>query len=308
MSKAMLFLIFLSLQKQNMKEYIDTINWSEVWEFSKHIILPNMGWFIFWTVLFIITGLIISIVLNVYLYRKNIFTRDKKYYNWIAKLWIPYIILVFLYFFGMLGLFYGGHSILSKENKIMTASIYAKTVGPTFSSEKDKKAFLATLQELSNSSEDVSKSLTKTLGLYITKNNTGLSSVDNFKNSSSTYLLHKYESEIYSATIYGFMKVVDTKADLASFKKIKYTEFKLLLKKLDKIEPKRIEESIQLEMSHKLQTILDYIYKGIMKHELLFLALFLIIPFIEYFIYLKFVKTKEADVSGPKPVENVINH
>lgn len=289
-----------------MKEYIDTINWSEVWEFSKHIILPNMGWFIFWTVLFIITGLIISIVLNVYLYRKNIFTRDKKYYNWIAKLWIPYIIVVFLYFFGMLGLFYGGHSILSKENKSMTASIYAKTVGSTFSSEKDKKAFLSTLQQLSNSSEDVSKSLTKTLGLYITKNNTGLSSVDNFKNSSSTYLLHKYESEVYSAIMYGFMKVVDDKADITSFKKIKYAELKLLLKKLDKIEPKRIEESIQLEMSHKLQTILDYIYKGIMKHELLFLALFLIIPFIEYFIYLKFVKTKETDISGPKPVENVI--
>jgi hypothetical protein len=289
-----------------MKEYLDTINWQQVWEFSKHIILPNLGWFIFWTILFIVLGLIISIVLNVYLYKKNFFTRDKTYYNWIAKLWIPYIIVVCIYFFGMLGLFYGGHSILSKENKSMTANIYAKTVGSTFSSEKDKKAFLATLQQLSNSSEDVSKSLTKTLGLYIKKNNTGMSSVDNFKNSSSTYLLQKYESEVYSATMYGFMKVVNDKADITSFKKIKYDELKLLLKKLDKIEPKRIEESIQLEMGHKLQTILDYIYKGIMKHELLFFALFLIIPFIEFFIYWKFVKKKESDVNGPKPVENVI--
>lgn len=290
-----------------MKQYLDTINWQEAWEFSKHIILPNLGWFIFWTVLFIIFGLIISIVLNVYLYRKNFFTRDRTYYNWIAKLWIPYIILICIYFFGMLGLFYGGHSILSKENKSMTTSIYAKTVGSTFSSEKDKKAFLQTLQQLSNSSEDVSKSLTKTLGLYIKKNNTGMSSVDNFKNSSSTYLLNKYESEVYSATMYGFMKVVDDKADITSFKKIKYDELKLLLKKLDKIEPKRIEDSIQLEMEHKLQTILDYIYKGIMKHELLFFAIFLIIPFIEFFIYWKFVKKKESDISGPKPVENVIS-
>ncbi|MBF4518210.1 hypothetical protein IRZ71_17740 [Flavobacterium sp. ANB] len=279
-----------------MKEYIDTINWQEVWEFSKHIILPNLGWFIFWTILFILLGLIISIVLNVYLYRKNFFTRDRTYYNWIAKLWIPYIIIVCIYFFGMLGLFYGGHSILSKENKSITANIYTKTVGSTFSSEKDKKAFLQTLQQLSNSSEDVSKSLTKTLGLYIEKNNTGLSSVDNFKNSSSTYLLKKYESEVYAATMYGFMKVIDDKADIASFKKIKYTELKSLLTKLDKIEPKRIEESIQLEMGHKLQAILDYIYKGIMKHELLFFVLFLIIPFIEYFIYWKFLKKKVVPV------------
>lgn len=289
-----------------MKQYLDTINWQQAWEFSKHIILPNLGWFIFWTILFVVLGLIISIVLNVYLYRKNFFTRDRTYYNWIAKLWIPYIIVVCIYFFGMLGLFYGGHSILSKENKSMTANIYAKTVGSTFSSEKDKKAFLATLQQLSNSSEDVSKSLTKTIGLYITKNNTGMSSIDNFKNSSSTYLLQKYESEVYSATMYGFMKVVDDKADITSFKKIKYDELKLLLKKLDKIEPKRIEDSIQLEMGHKLQTILDYIYKEIIKHELLFFVLFLIIPFIEFFIYWKFVKKKESDVSGPKPVENVI--
>ncbi|TDO73670.1 hypothetical protein EV143_105269 [Flavobacterium chryseum] len=279
-----------------MKEYLDTINRQQVWEFSKHIILPNLGWFIFWTILFVVLGLIISIVLNVYLYRKNFFTRDRTYYNWIAKLWIPYIIVVCIYFFGMLGLFYGGHSILSKENKSMTANIYAKTVGSTFSSEKDKKAFLATLQQLSNSSEDISKSLTKTIGLYITKNNTGMSSVDNFKNSSSTYLLQKYESEVYSATMYGFMKVVDDKADITSFKKIKYDELKLLLKKLDKIEPKKIEDSIQLEMGNKLQTILDYVYKGIIKHELLFFALFLIIPFIEFFIYWRFVKMRIVQV------------
>ncbi|KUJ60692.1 hypothetical protein AR687_16820 [Flavobacteriaceae bacterium CRH] len=283
-----------------MKEYIDTIDWKEVWEFSKHIILPNLGWFIFWTVLFILLGLIISIVLNVYLYRKNFFTRDKKYYNWIAKLWIPYIIIVCLYFSAMLGLFYGGHFVLARENESMTANIYAKTVGSTFSSEKDKKAFLLTLQQLSNSSEDVSKSLTKAINLYINKNNTGMSSIDNFKNSSSTYLLQKYEPEIYSATIYGFMKVVDDRADIASFKKINYSDLKLLLTKLDKIEPKRIEESIQLEMGHKLKTILDYIYKEIVKHELLFFALFLIIPFIEYFIYWKFIKKKIVPVAEEK--------
>jgi hypothetical protein len=64
-----------------MKEYMDAIDWREVWEFSKHFILPNIGWLIFWSILFVVLGLIISIVLNVYLYRKNIFTRDKKYYN-----------------------------------------------------------------------------------------------------------------------------------------------------------------------------------------------------------------------------------
>lgn len=275
-----------------MKEYIDTIDWKEVWEFSKHIILPNIGWFIFWTILFLLLGLIVSIVLNVYLYRKNFFERDRKYYNWIAKLWIPYIVLVCLYFFGMIGLFYGGHSVLKKENKRMTTNIYSSTIGTTFSSEKDKKAFLQTLQQLSNSSEDVSKSLTKALDVYIRKNNTGMAAVDNFKNSSSTYLLQKYESEVYSAAMYGFMKVAGDKADIASFKKVNYADLKLLLTKLDKIEPKKIEESIQLEMGRKLQASLDYIFKEIIKHELLFFAFFLLLPFIEYFIYLKLVKKK----------------
>jgi ABC-type amino acid transport system permease subunit len=106
-----------------MKEYIDSIVWSEVWEFSKQFILPNIGWFLFWTVLFIILGLILGIIFNRILYKKNIFTRDRKYYNWIAKLWIPYFMVVFLYFFAMIGLLYGGKSVLKSENKNITANI-----------------------------------------------------------------------------------------------------------------------------------------------------------------------------------------
>ncbi|WP_316633430.1 hypothetical protein [uncultured Flavobacterium sp.] len=288
-----------------MKEYIDSIDWSEIWEFSKQFILPNIGWFIFWVVLFIILGLILGIVFNIFLYRKNIFFRDKKYYNWLAKLWIPYFMIVFLYFSAMIGIFYGGHSILKSENKNIAANIYSKTIGTTFSSEKEKKDFLHTLQTLSNSSEDVSKSMTEALGTYIKQNNSGFASVDNFKNSSTSYLLKKYESEVYSACVYGFMKVVDDKADMKNVKNIDYTEFKSLLQKLDQIEPQRIELSIQSEMERKLQSVLDYIFKEILKHELFFFLLFLLIPFIEYFIYLKFIKTKESDLNSPKSVNNV---
>ncbi|MNL27132.1 hypothetical protein D3C87_1487010 [compost metagenome] len=214
--------------------------------------------------------------------------------------------IVFLYFFAMIGLLYGGKSVLKSENKNITANIYSKTIGTTFSSEKEKKDFLHSLQLLSNSSEDVSKSLTQALALYIKQNNSGLQSVDNFKNSSTSYLLQKYESEVYSACVYGFMKVVDDKADMKNVKDIDYAKFKVLLQKLDQIEPQRIESSIQSEMGRKLQAGLDLIFNEILKHELLFFFLFLIIPFVEYFIYLKFVKRKDDDFNGPKPVENVI--
>jgi hypothetical protein len=194
--------------------------------------------------------------------------------------------VVFIYFFSMIGLFYGGHSVLKSENKNITANIYSKTIGTTFSSEKEKKDFLHSLQLLSNSSEDVSKSVTQALALYIKQKNSGLQAVDKFKNSSTSYLLQKYESEVYSACVYGFMKVVDDKADMKNVKDIDYTKFKTLLQKLDQIEPQRIERSIQSEMGRKLQSGLDLIFKEILKHELLFFLLFLIIPFVEYFIYL----------------------
>lgn len=275
-----------------MKEYIETVNWSEIWGFSKHFILPNMGWFVFWAALFIVLGFIVGIVLSVYLYKKQIFTRDKKYYNWIAKLWIPYIVIVCLYFFSLFGMFYGGHSILSKESKNITAGIYSNTLGSAFSSEKEKRAFLSSLQQLSNSSEDASKSMTKALALYIQKNNTGMASIDSLKNSSGNYLLKEYESEIYSASVYGFMKVVDSKADMSNTKDISYAEFKSLLQQLDKIEPQKIEQSIQFEMGHKLQSFLDYIFKDLIKQQLFLFLLFLSFPFIEFLIYWKFLKTK----------------
>jgi len=274
-----------------MKEYIDNINWLEVWEFSKQFILPNIGWFILWIILFIVLGIILGIVFNVFLYRKNFFYRDKKYYNWFAKLWIPYFLIVILYFMTMIGLFYGTHSILRSENKNIAAKIYSNTFGTTFSSEKEKKDFLHALQLLSNSSEDVSKTLTKAFGSYIKEKNSGLSTLDNFKNSSTSYLLEKYESDVYSACIYGFMKAVDKKADMRNVKNIDYAEFKSALAKLDQIEPQKIELSLQSEMGRKLQSVQNFIFYGILKHELIFFLFFLLIPFVEFLIYIKFVKT-----------------
>jgi hypothetical protein len=280
-----------------MKEYINDINWAEFWEFSKQFILPNIGWFVFWAALFIILGIILGIIFNVFLYRKNIFSRDRKYYNWIAKLWIPYLMIVFIYFSAMIGLIYGGYDILRKENQNITANIYAKTLGNTFASEKEKKDFLHSLQGLSDSSEDISKSLTKAIAISIKQNNTGLATVDKIKDSSTSYLLQQYESEVYSAVVYGLMKVVDDKADLKNTKKMDYEKFKLLLKKLDTIEPQKIESSIQSEIAHKSQTLLHYIYKEIVKHELFFFAIFLLFPFIEFLIYLKFVKTCQDKIN-----------
>jgi len=280
-----------------MKQYTEIIDWMEVWEFSKQFILPNIGLFIFWTVLFVLLGLILSIVLNIVLYRKNFFDRDKKYYNWIVKLWIPYFVIVFLYFFSMIGLLYGGHSIMEKENKNIAAHIYSNTIGTAFSSEKEKKVFLSSLQTISNSSEGVSKSMAQALAIYIKQNNSGFASVDKLKNSSTSYLLKKFESDVYSACIYGFMKVVDDKADMQNVKNISYPQFKSLLKKLDQAEPQKIELSLQSEMGHKLQSVLDFVFKEILKNELLFFVFFLSLPFIECLIYSKFVKKPEADLN-----------
>jgi hypothetical protein len=61
------------------------------------------------------------------------------------------------------------------------------------------------------------------------------------------------------------------------------------------------------EIGRKLQTGLDLIFNEILKHELLFFFLFMIIPFVAYFIYLRFVKRKDDDFRL-KPVDNVIKY
>jgi hypothetical protein len=93
------------------------------------------------------------------------------------------------------------------------------------------------------------------------------------------------------------MKVVDSKADMKNVTNMDYTTFKSLLQKLDQIEPQRIELSIQSEMGRKLQAVQNYFFKEILTHELLFFLFFLLIPFIEYFIYLRFVKTRENNTN-----------
>lgn len=195
----------------------------------------------------------------------------------------------------MIGLLYGGHSIMEKENKNIAAHIYSNTIGTAFSSEKEKKDFLHSLQNISNSSEGVSRSMAQALAVYIKQNNSGFASVDKLKNSSTSYLLKKYKSDVYSACVYGFMKVADDKADMKNVKNIDYAQFKSLLKKLDQAEPQKIELSLQSEMGHKLQSVFDFVFKEILKHELLFFLFFLSLPFIEYLIYSRLVKRLETD-------------
>lgn len=60
-----------------MKEYTEIIDWLKVWGFSKQFILPNIGSFLFWTVLFVLLGLILGIVLNIILYRKTFLTETE---------------------------------------------------------------------------------------------------------------------------------------------------------------------------------------------------------------------------------------
>ncbi|MDW8851767.1 hypothetical protein SD960_16820 [Flavobacterium sp. MMLR14_040] len=278
-----------------MANFYDSIKWAIIWEFLSEFILPNLGKVILSVILFIFLGLILSTIFTRFLYKKNFFHRDRKYYNWIVKLWIPYIIILFLYFSAIIGCLYKSHSVLLEEKKNLSTKLYSMTFGSSFASEKNSKDFLDLIQKYSNLSEKTSTILTSALLEKVQQKNTGIKSIDNFKNSSSSYLIKTYQSEIYAAFLYSILKSTDEKIDIKNIKDLQYSDFKILLKNLNKINPQKIEQSIQAELENKIEVTINYAYTELLKHELILFILFLIIPFIEYFIYVKFVKKSETN-------------
>lgn len=276
-------------------EYFNEIEWSFLWNIIKDIVLPHTGTLIFNTIIFLLLGFFLSLFYIIVLHKKKVLKRKPKYYNWAVKLYIPILIISFLFIFGHIGFITGIYKVLNKENKTITSSIYNSLLKLSFESEKSKNDFIVKLQQSAIEAKDDSSALIESLKITTTAYNTGYSVIDNNKNKIAVFLIDKYGNDIYKIVIYGMLNLAESKTHVTINKSLSYEEFSTGMDFLLNVGYKDIEQGIK----DKLIKWFDYLiydqYKSLVLFQLIILLIIICLPFIEFFIYKKWVAPKYSN-------------
>lgn len=260
------------------------MKWSEIWKVVNDLILPHIGRVILNITLFSIVGIIISIFLIVFLFKKQFLKRNNKIYEIVIKLiYIPGIIIVCVSFFAQIGLARGIYKVIKKEEKSIVTGVYNKTVKQFFESDEKKEKFINDIKSNLVSNNDVESSISENLKKSTVS--------DDNKNDFSDFLTNKYNEQIISAVLFGMCKVAKIQTD----KKLTYSDFENLSDKIKIASPQEIESTITLVLINKIHRLLFKQFLSIVTSLLLTCLIILLIPFVEYGIYYFIVLKKKKN-------------
>ncbi len=277
-------------------EYFGKIDWKMIWNIIKDIVLPHTGTLIFNTIIFIFLGLIMAIIFVIILHKKKIFKRKPKYYNWAVKLYIPMLIVGFLFVFGHIGFITGVYKVLNKENEIIVSGIYNNVLKLAFESEKSKNEFVIKLQQRAIEVKDDSNALVGSLKLATAEYNTGYSVIDESKNKVANYLIAKYGDDIYKISVYGMLSVAGSSAHVNINESLSYEEFNTGMDLLLEVGYKDIEQGINDKLILWFDSFLYNQYKSLILFQLFLLLIIIGLPLLEFFIYKKWIEHDSLDV------------
>jgi hypothetical protein len=271
-------------------EKLNQVNWKEI---ITEIVLPHLGTLTLYIVLFCILGFITSIFYNLILWKKNIFVRHNKYYNWFVKLYIPGLVFVFLYFSVQFAFIYGAKKIIKDEEAIVVSELYDVSTSQFFKSPQEREDFILKLQQSSASLQKLGNQISQEVDTYVAQNNTGYNIIDNTKNKLTHYVIKEYETNLYSAVLYGMLKASGSLTEKEQIENMSYNEVNLLIKKLNTVDPKDIETSVKAKLTEFIDKIISSQINGFAKTTLFIFLLIIFLPILEYLIYRWWINRKE---------------
>lgn len=237
-------------------------------------------------------GFILALVYVIILYRKGIFKRIPRYYNWAVKLYIPLLFLGILYVFGQFGVIRGVYKILDSERQIIVAGIYKETVEHFFESEQQKDAFIKNIQQRAVESKQGSEYLVAIVHDYTKEYTTGYTFIDDAKNKVSKYLINKYGNDIYKLLLYSMLNASGKGAHVDISESIPYKDFSIAMDFLLEVGYQDIETVILQKLDEWCADLLSSQYSGMLKSTLILLILIMAIPVLDYVINKKWIEPK----------------
>lgn len=266
-------------------KFMENVNW---WGIVKDNVLPHLGTIILSLILFISIGFILGIIYNVILWKKKVYTREPKYYNWGVKLYILASMIAFVYFFAHFAIISSARKIIKKEEPRIVSEIYEQGVKQIFNSPEERNKFIKKIQDGAGGIQQGSKQLTADINKYVASKNIGFQLIDNGKNKLSNYLTAKYQDDIYSAGLYGMLLAAGR--GHVDLKSLSYEDFNMIVKTLNRLDPRDIEKSIKLKLTEEVDGIVSKQMDGLFKGALYLFIAILLVPLVEFFIYRHYAK------------------
>ncbi|WP_165748044.1 hypothetical protein [Cellulophaga sp. Z1A5H] len=274
-------------------EYLEKVDWPFIWSIVRDTVIPHSGTLIFNTLLFLFLGFAISLTYSIVIAKKKLLKRKPKYYNWAVKLYIPIIILSFLYIFGQIGLIRGIYKCLEKEKTNIVSGIYTNTLGFAFETEEAKNNFIGEIQATAIDTKDRSDEFIFQLRKESKNHNSGYSLIDSGKNKIADYLITKYGTDIYKAGVYAMLNFAIAQAAHTNMDEvITYGDFSAAMDFLMSVGHKDIEQVVLEKLNDWFTSLLDNQYSAIIKPLYMLALLVLLFPITEFFIYKKWVEPK----------------
>lgn len=264
------------------------ISWKDFWAISKDIVLPESATVIGSALLYGFLGFLLAIGLLLLGRRVRLFTRNRKYYNWVVKLYIPLILVGTLYFSLQLGVVRGIYKVMSHQAQNITEGVYAQTVDRLFETPAEKDAYLTILRGTVMVYNQSSTAFADTLKQNIMDNEVGYGLVEETKNKVSAYLIDTYKDDLFSAIVAGAISQASKKAAPAE---LSWSESRALIDVLLQADAAELEVAIHQKLIELMDRLFYSQYASIRTSTLLlwfFIVIF--IPLLEWAIYVKWLR------------------
>ncbi len=250
-------------------------------------ILQHVVSFLFNLFLFCLIGFIASILYCIILWRKGILKRQNRVYNGCVKLYIPFLICVFVYFSLQFAVIYTTNTILKEGTTAVVTEIYDTAVGEIFTSEQQRNAFIRTIQTESVKLNRKEMKLAKQSQNYVAQKNSGVKVIDESKNMFTRYLIKNYKAKLYRLILKGF---ITASGRSEKTENMTYDEMTVFLSDLQAINPKELDRNVKAELSGFVNKKIATQVAIITGTTSLFFLLFIFIPIIEFKIYSRWLK------------------
>ncbi len=267
-------------------EEIYKIDWEMI---ITEIILPHFSTIIIYTLSFCSIGLILALIYIMILKKNQVFVRQHKYYNWFVKLYIPLLVIVFLYFSLNFALIYSAKSIVKKEEPKVVNEIYDATINQIFQTPEARKDFILQLKEKTRDLTDTQEIFVDEAEETISRTFNNYSLVNSDNKKITNYFISKYKDNLYNAILFGLNVATGSKMKPAE---MTYKEINSLVNVLNTLEPAKIETSVKSKLTDMVDKIITSQINGFAKTTLLIFLLLIFIPVLEWFIYNWYVKRK----------------
>lgn len=250
----------------------------------------------------LLIGLLITIAVILAYGRLGVFRRPvHPFYHFLAKLWIPYLVVVGLFFSFKLGLLRAVHSLAATVNEKTVNAIYDNAVSPFIGSAEEKGVLLATLQRTASTPHHLNAALDSLLTTALhDQPDSALSPTRRFTNMITDKVIAHYGDDLTQAVLYGLYLKTNDDILGREGKGVDYSGFRSGIEQLRTVDVAAVERTIRSNLSNLTLYVIDVQYAHMRNGILLVALVSMLLPLLEWGIYRLVMRSPSVEAQEPQ--------